>query len=61
MDIKWRKYSYSAAAKIMAFIIAILCFTSAITIFTNVVGLHNNVFDIAFEDSYYLGSDYIKR
>lgn len=59
MDIKWRKYSHSMAAKIMVFIIAILCFTSAITIFINVVGLHNNVFDIAFEDSYYLGSDYI--
>ena len=59
MDTKWRKYSHSMAAKIMVFIIAILCFTSAITIFINYVGLHNSNFGIAFEDSYYLGSDYI--
>jgi len=46
-------------AKIIGFIIVILCFTSAITILFNVVGLRNADFGIAFEDSYYLGNDYI--
>ncbi|EGW41905.1 HAMP domain-containing sensor histidine kinase [Desulfosporosinus sp. OT] len=59
MDIKWKRYSYSLTAKLVAFVIAIVCITSAITIFINVVGLHNSDFGIAFEDSYFLGKDYM--
>lgn len=59
MDIKWKKYSHSLTAKIAAFVIAIVCFTSAITISVNVVGLHRSDFGIAFEDSYFVGKDYL--
>ncbi len=59
MDTKWRKYSHSLAAKVLVFIIAILCFTSTLTILSDVVGVQRNNFDIAFEDSYYQGQDYI--
>jgi signal transduction histidine kinase len=45
--------------KIIAFIIVILCFTSAITILSNIVGLHDSDLGVAFEDSYYLGEDYL--
>ncbi|MDD4802702.1 MAG: MFS domain-containing histidine kinase [Syntrophomonas sp.] len=59
MDIKWRKYSHSMTAKILAFIIAILCFSGVITLFINIVFQYKTDLDIAFEESYYLGNNYI--
>jgi len=60
LDIKWRKYSHSVFAKITVFIIAILCFTGAMTIFVDMVGLNGGDLGIVFEDSYYLGKEYIR-
>ncbi|OPX90079.1 MAG: putative sensor histidine kinase TcrY [Pelotomaculum sp. PtaB.Bin104] len=59
MDIRWRNYSHSLTAKLSAFIITILCFAGCLTLFINVVGLHDSNFGITFEDSYYLGNDYM--
>ena len=59
MDIKLRRYSHSMLAKVIAFVIVIVCFTSSLTIFSNIVGLHNGSFGIAFEESYYTGKDYM--
>ena len=59
MDIKWKKYSHSVVTKTIVFIIAILCLTSAITIFLNLLLQHKVNPIIAFEDSYFLGEDYI--
>ncbi|MTI81031.1 MAG: HAMP domain-containing histidine kinase [Firmicutes bacterium] len=59
MDIKWKKYSHSLTAKVIAFAIAILCFTSAITIFLNLVETHHEELDIAFEENYFTGKSYI--
>ncbi|AFQ42467.1 sensor histidine kinase [Desulfosporosinus meridiei] len=61
MDIKWRNYSHSVVAKVVAFIIVILCLTSSITIFANIEVLHNEDFDIVFEESYYQGKDYLSN
>jgi len=53
LDIKWKKYSYSMTAKIIAFVVVIICFTSAITVFLNtMVRTHEN-FGTALEESYY--------
>ncbi|HZK53720.1 MAG TPA: sensor histidine kinase [Desulfosporosinus sp.] len=59
MDTKLRKYSRSMLAKVIAFVIVIVCFTSSVTIFLNLMGLHNGKLVIAFEDSYYLGNEYM--
>lgn len=61
MDIKWRKYSYSLITKIIAFIIAIVCFASAMTLFTHVIFLRNGNFEIAFEKTYFLSSDFMSE
>ncbi len=58
MDIKLKNYSHSLIAKVIVFMIVILCFTSSITIFSYIVGLHNGNFLISFEENYYLGHDY---
>lgn len=59
MDIKWKKYSHSVIAKILVFLIAILCFTGSITIFFDINRLHNGDFSAAFEGSYYHGKGYL--
>ena len=59
MDIKLRRYSHSMLAKVIAFVIVILCFTSSVTIFLNIMGLHNSKLGTAFEESYYLGNEYM--
>jgi len=59
LDTKLRKYSRSMLAKVIAFVIVIVCFTSSVTIFLNLMGLHNGKLVIAFEDSYYLGNEYM--
>ncbi len=59
MDIKWKKFSYSITAKIVAFIVVITCFASAITICLNTTVKENADFGIVFEDSYYLGQNYM--
>jgi len=46
-------------AKVIAFVLVILCFASSATIFSNIIGLHNGKLGIAFEESYYLGHDYM--
>jgi signal transduction histidine kinase len=56
---RWKKYSYSLTAKIVAFIITILCFSSALTIFLDIIDRHDGNFDIALEKDYYLGEAYI--
>lgn len=61
MDIKWKKYSHSLVAKSIAFMIAILCFTGVIAITSNIVIVKNANLGIAFEDSYYLGEDYMSN
>ena len=53
-----RKYSHSVIAKVIAFVLVILCFTSSVTIFLNIIGLHNGKLGIAFEESFYLGHEY---
>ena len=59
MDIKWRKYSHSVVAKVIVFIIAILCYSGAVTVFVDIAGLNHGDLGIVFEDSYYLGKEYI--
>ncbi|MDD4170472.1 MAG: sensor histidine kinase, partial [Desulfotomaculaceae bacterium] len=59
MDTRWRNISRSMTAKVAAFIITVLCFAGCLTIVFNVVGLHDYNPGIAFEDSYYLSSDYM--
>ncbi len=48
-----KSYSHSYTAKIIAFIIVIVCFTGAITSFVNTVILGRGNFDIIYEDNYY--------
>ena len=60
MDTKWRDYSHSMIAKIIGFMITIVCFTGALTIIADVVVFKHADFDIAFEESYYLGSDFMR-
>lgn len=60
MDIRWKKYSYSLTAKIIAFIIVLLSYTALITILVNILAFHGNSLDIAFKDSYYLSADYMR-
>jgi len=59
LDIKLRRYSHSMIAKVIVFMIVILCFTNSITMVTSILGMHNSNFGIAFEKSYYLGNGYI--
>ncbi|MDD4347245.1 MAG: HAMP domain-containing sensor histidine kinase, partial [Desulfitobacteriaceae bacterium] len=59
MDIKWKKYSHSVVTKTIVFIISVFCLTSATTIFLNLLLQHKVNPIIAFEDSYFLGEDYI--
>ncbi len=59
MDIRWKRFSHSIITKVIVFLIAILCFACAVTIFSGSVVLNDGNFGIAFEDSYYLGKDYI--
>ncbi len=59
MDIKWKKFSRSAATKVIAFIIVILCFSGALTIILNVFAFHQGDLGILSEESYYQGRDYI--
>ncbi|HBV87687.1 MAG TPA: two-component sensor histidine kinase [Desulfosporosinus sp.] len=59
MDIKWKKYSHLVVIKLIAIIVAIVCFTSALMIFVNIVIIKNADFGIAFEESYFLGTDYV--
>ncbi|MBC2728747.1 HAMP domain-containing sensor histidine kinase [Desulfosporosinus sp.] len=59
MDIKWKKYSHLVVIKLIAFIVAIVCFTSALMIFVNIIIIKNADFGIAFEESYFLGTDYV--
>lgn len=58
MDIKWRKYSHSVIAKLIAAMIALVCFTSAITIILNILEFRKGNFEIVFEESYFLGNDH---
>jgi len=60
LDIRWKNYSYSIITKIIGFMITILCFTGALTIFANTVVFKHADFSIAFEESYFLGSDYLR-
>jgi len=59
LDIRWKRFSHSIITKVIVFLIAILCFACAVTIFSGSVVLNDGNFGIAFEDSYYLGKDYI--
>jgi len=59
LDIKWKKYSHLVVIKLIAIIVAIVCFTSALMIFVNIVIIKNADFGIAFEESYFLGTDYV--
>lgn len=61
MDIKWRRYSHSVITKLIASLIVLVCFTSAIMIVSNILAYHKGNFEIVFEDSYYLGNDYISN
>jgi len=45
-------------AKVIVFVIVVLCFASSVTIFSNIIGLHNGNLGLAFEKSYYAGNDY---
>lgn len=60
MGIRWKKFSHSIITKAMAFIVAVLCFSGAITIFIDLVGTQEHELGIALEDSYFLGTDYIR-
>lgn len=61
MDIKWKKFSYSLTATVIAFIITVLCYSALLTIASDVVVLNNNNLHIAYEESYYLSSNYINE
>lgn len=58
MDIKWKKYSYSVTAKIIAFILVIVCFSGLLTMFINGAAFHNIDFNLPAEDSYYQSRDF---
>lgn len=58
MDIRWKKYSHSLITKIIVFIIAILSFTTAITIFANYLLFNNRDYEAAFQESYFLSTDF---
>ena len=61
MDIKWKKFSYSLTATVIAFIITVLCYSALLTIASDVVVLNNSNLHIAYEESYYLSSNYINE
>jgi len=58
LDTKWKKYSHSVTARVIAFMLVLLCYTGLITIITNVAGVHDANFKIAPENSYYESNDY---
>ncbi|WHH58643.1 HAMP domain-containing sensor histidine kinase [Petroclostridium sp. X23] len=60
MDIKSKNYSHSVIVKIIMFMIVITCFTGAITTFVYLLENEQGTLDIAFEDSYYLGNEYMR-
>lgn len=59
MDTRWKKFSHSIIVKVIVFMIVILCFSSALTLVIDVAKSTDGNFAIAFEESYYLGNDYI--
>lgn len=59
MDTKWRKYSRSAAIKVIAFIIAVVCYSGLLTLFINVMIKNDLNFDIISEKDYYLSQGFI--
>lgn len=53
MDTRWKNYSYSLLAKIIAFIIVLSCFTAIISKITGILFPEENMVGIIFEDGYY--------
>ena len=58
MDTKWKKFSYSITAKIIAFLLVVGCYTGLLTLFVTGVGLHNFDYNALTEESYYRSSDF---
>lgn len=61
MDIRWKRYSYSLTAKMIAFLIAVTGFTNAVLVFMNMVVVQHVDLDDAYAESYYLSTDYIQE
>lgn len=59
MDIRWKKFSHSMVTKTIVFVIAIFCFTNILTMIIDISKSTEGNFDIAIEESYYRGNDYI--
>ncbi len=58
MDIKWKKFSYSAASKIIAFLLVIVCYSGLLTLFVNSAIFHNLDFSTSKEKSFYQSKDF---
>ena len=58
MDIKWKKFSYSLTAKIIAFLLVIICYSGLLTIIIMGTGFHKIDFNTARDESYYQSSDF---
>ncbi|HYD92183.1 MAG TPA: hypothetical protein VEA37_11940, partial [Flavobacterium sp.] len=61
MDTRWKSFTHSAAAKIIAFITVIVCLTGVITTIVNVEVLTDGDFGIVFEDNYFLSRAYVRE
>lgn len=61
MDIRWKKFSHSLTAKIIVFLVAVLCFSCALTVFIDVAVQCQGDFETVFEESYYRGRDYMNE
>lgn len=58
MDTKWKKYSYSITAKIIAFLLVVGCYTGLLTLFITGMGFHNFDYNALTEESYYRSRDF---
>ena len=58
MDTKWKKYSYSITAKIIAFLLVVGCYTGLLTLFITGIGFHNFDYNALTEESYYRSRDF---
>ena len=53
LDIKWKKYSYSVTAKIIAFLLVVGCFTGLLTVFITGMGTANLNYHTLTENNFY--------
>lgn len=61
MAIKWKNFSHSLIAKIIVFIIVMICFSGSITVFLNYFLFNDGDLSIILEDSYYVSYDCVSK